>query len=270
MQNGADLVRRARPLLGTLVSLQVRGANPASDAAIDAAFTEIATIHRLMSAHAHDSDLARLAGARSGERIGLHPHTIAVLRLAQAWCRASAGAFDAQRAGERLAALGCRPGLQSMAAVAGRLADVQFEEDAIRATGALRLDLGGIAKGYAVDQAVSVLRAHGITSGLVNAGGDLRAFGPHAWRIDIQHPAVWSRTQRLVRLRDAAVATSVRADTSEFVATRRRPAAWRRCTVLARDCASADALTKWALQQPAPSLQLRAALTRAGARLWRD
>jgi thiamine biosynthesis lipoprotein len=270
MQAAAAIVRRARPLLGTLVSVQVRGADEASDAAIEAAFAEIAMIHRLMSAHAQDSELARLAHARAGERVVLHPHTMAVLRLAQTWCRASAGAFDAQRAGERLAALGCRPGLQWVEEGAGRLADVQFEEDAVQVPGPLRLDLGGIAKGYAVDQAVSVLRTRGIHSGLVNAGGDLRAFGPHAWRVDVQHPAVWSRTQRLLRLRDAAVASSVRADSSEFITTRRRPATWRRCTVLARDCASADALTKWALQQPAPSLQLRAALARAGARLWRE
>ena len=265
-----DLVRRARPLLGTRVSVQVRGGGTGAHAAIEAAFSEIALIHRLMSAHTQDSDLAKLARARSGERITLHPHTIAVLRLAQAWHRASAGAFDAQRAGERLAALGRRPGLVSTA-VGGRLADLQFEEGAVRVAAPLRLDLGGIAKGYAVDQAVAVLQSHGIVSGLVNAGGDLRAFGPHAWRVDVQHPDVWARTQRLLRLRDAAIATSVHdVQTSDFVATRRRPAAWRRCTVLARDCASADALTKWALQQPAPSLQLRAALTRAGARLWRD
>uniref|UniRef100_UPI0025EFE2F5 hypothetical protein n=1 Tax=Ramlibacter sp. TaxID=1917967 RepID=UPI0025EFE2F5 len=61
-------------------------------------------------------------------------------------------------------------------------------------------------------------------------------------------------------------------DNREFVETgrSRRRAPWRRATVFARDCATADVLTKWALQSPAPSLQLRAALRECGARLWRD
>ena len=67
------------------------------------------------------------------------------------------------------------------------------------------------------------------------------------------------------------VAASVAAPANaEFVITRGRAPRWRCATVLARDCATADALTKWALQATAPSLQLRAALARHGARMWRE
>lgn len=259
---------RARPLLGTLVTVQVRGEHAGAKAAIEAAFAEVALVHRLMSAHAPDSELARLARARPGEPVALHPHTAAVLRLAQSFYRASGGAFDPQAAGERLADAGCRAGLCSPDAATGRFADLVLDDDTVQPDGPLRLDLGGIAKGYAVDQAVAALRGHGIASGLVNAGGDLRAFGSTPWRIELQHPTVWARSQPLLRLCEGAVATSVAGD--EFITTRRRAFAWQRCTVLARDCASADAFTKWGLQQRAPSLQLHAALARAGARLWRD
>jgi thiamine biosynthesis lipoprotein len=56
---------------------------------------------------------------------------------------------------------------------------------------AVQLDFGGIAKGYAVDLAVAALRKRGIDSGIVNAGGDLRAFGRHGdrpWRVAIRKP----------------------------------------------------------------------------------
>lgn len=266
-------LHRARPLLGTLVAIQLQ--DEAKDAAAllaasDAAFEAIAQVHRCMSAHDPASDLGRLARASAGESVRVHPHTAAVLRLAQHWHRASGGSFDPHRAGRRLARLGLRPGLADAAHADGSLATLRVHDDAVEADGPLALDLGGIAKGYAVDQAVAVLRSHGIAAGLVNAGGDLRGFGPRAWPVDLQHPAVWSRTRRLLRLRDGAVATSLAAPANaEFVRTRGRAPRWHGATVLARDCATADALTKWALQALAPSLQLRAALARHGARMWR-
>ncbi|HYP31846.1 MAG TPA: FAD:protein FMN transferase, partial [Burkholderiaceae bacterium] len=88
--------QRARPLLGTLVEVRAQGASAtAFDVAADAAFEAIAKVHALMSFHDAGSDLGRIARARAGERLALHPHTAAVLRSAQRWARASGGAFDA-------------------------------------------------------------------------------------------------------------------------------------------------------------------------------
>lgn len=73
------------------------------------------------------------------------------------------------------------------------------------------LDLGGIAKGYAVDQAVRVLRTSGVSSAMVNAGGDLRLLGSRdgqPWRVGIPDPAHPERIAKILYLRDAAVATS--------------------------------------------------------------
>lgn len=263
------LTRRARPLLGTLVTIQVAQADDDALQAVEAAFGVIALVHERMSAHSPASDLARLARARAGEAIAVHPHTAAVLRLACLWRERSGGAFDAGLAGRRLAGLGLRPALAAGKGLA--LQEMRLDGDVVHAEGPVVLDLGGIAKGYAVDMAVQVLRQRGVPSGLVNAGGDLRAFGPRAWRIELQHPVVTTRTRRLLSLRDAALASSTRtAANGEFVATRRWPARWQCSTVLARDCASADALTKWALQAPEPALQLRSVLARNGARMWRS
>ncbi|WP_223788011.1 FAD:protein FMN transferase [Marinicella meishanensis] len=73
------------------------------------------------------------------------------------------------------------------------------------------LDFGGIAKGYAVDQAMSLLRQHGINNAIVNAGGDLRSMGDkgkNPWRIAIQSPTDWSMVAELTIDGDEAVFTS--------------------------------------------------------------
>jgi thiamine biosynthesis lipoprotein len=74
------------------------------------------------------------------------------------------------------------------------------------------LDLGAIAKGYAVDRASSILRGEGIENFLVNAGGDLKVSGTkengEPWTIGIQHPRLPAERIAKLRLREAALATS--------------------------------------------------------------
>lgn len=73
------------------------------------------------------------------------------------------------------------------------------------------LDFGGIAKGYAVDRAMAILRQHGINNAIVNAGGDLRSMGhkgDNPWRIAIQSPTDWSMVAELTINGDEAVFTS--------------------------------------------------------------
>ena len=76
---------------------------------------------------------------------------------------------------------------------------------------ALQVDLGGIAKGYAVDRAVALLRQAGITSAAVNAGGDISLIGDRQgqpWRIGIQHPRKPGDVLVTLPLVDRAVVTS--------------------------------------------------------------
>jgi len=266
-----SILRRARPLLGTLVSMHVM-ADDATETnahvAIDAAFETMQDIHRAMSAHAADSDLAKLANAQYGDAIVLSPHTCAVLRAARHWSRESARAFDPVRAGSTLAKRGTRPGIAIDASECGTLAGLEFIGDSnVVADGPLALDLGGIAKGYAVDQAIEVLRVHGVECALVNAGGDLRAIGDRAWPVDIRHHSSAPITARLTRLKEGAIATSTRG--TDFIPTRRTSARWQCASVQARDCMTADALTKWALQSRDPGLHLRRTLREHGARLVR-
>ena len=74
-----------------------------------------------------------------------------------------------------------------------------------------RLDLGGIAKGYAVDEAALVLREYGLKNGLVNAGGNIYALGKNRgqnWRIGIRHPRGATDNIQIIELSENACATS--------------------------------------------------------------
>jgi thiamine biosynthesis lipoprotein len=236
--------RRARPLLGTLVEVRA----DAGEAAFEAAFAAVAQVQRLMSFHDAASDVRAIARARPGERVRVHAHTAAVLLRAQRWARASAGAFDAGCA-PRAVAAGWLPA-PADAAPPGALPFEQAlslagREVAVHAP--VWLDLGGIAKGYAVDRAVAALRRAGARAGVVNAGGDLRVFGAGAQTIHVRSPFDDGELWPVAELRDAACATSA----SGAVAWRDEPAgaAPRSVTVFAPTACAADALTKIVWQQ---------------------
>ncbi len=74
--------------------------------------------------------------------------------------------------------------------------------------GTAHLDLGGIAKGYAVDRAIALLVERGVRSALVNAGGDLRHVGSESVTIRLRDPADPARLVAAIDIRDAALASS--------------------------------------------------------------
>lgn len=181
-----NLSRRAQPWLGTMVEIAAGDA-----AAIDAAFALVAHIHHCMSPQQPSSDLARFNVAEAGANIVCDPHTYVVLQAAQALAEASHEAFD--------------PTLGSGGLRAWSLRETALLKHRNRS----KLDLGGIAKGYAVDCAVSVLQERGVSAGWVNAGGDLRVFGDIELPIHIRHRKDPAQSAPLIALRDGACATSV-------------------------------------------------------------
>jgi len=98
-------IRRARPLLGTLVEIRVHGVAPRAAArAFDAAFDEICRVQQCMSFHAADSDLGRLNAAPAGEWLEVDTRTAEVLALVRAVAARSDGAFDVTVAPRAVAA----------------------------------------------------------------------------------------------------------------------------------------------------------------------
>lgn len=269
------MIIRAKPLLGTLVSIQVdaQARNLGATLAVEKAFEVVAHIGSVMSAHDPNSDLGRMSRASPGDLLSLDPHTVTVLRASQYWRHVSAGAFNPVKAAQTLALKGSRPGL-----VVSSVACTNYEilsSTQLRMHGPVLMDLGGIAKGYAVDQAIEVLARCGISDAVVNAGGDLRVVGHRAIAVEVRHAENCLRDslfRRFRRIHNAAMATSVaeHAD-SEFVRTLPlRRQRWGNATVMAKDCMTADVLTKWVLQSSLMCPRLKEVMREHHAKMWRN
>lgn len=211
-------LRRARPLLGTLVEVGVADQRGAEQA-VAAAFDAVARIQACMSAFDAASDIGRFNAAPRGECIKVAPETARVLQAAQELFELSDGCFDASRGTGVWALLG---------------------RQLVKLSATTQLDLGGIAKGYAVDAACEALMQNGVTSGWVNAGGDLRSIGvllPVGLR-DEQHGGL----RPWINLQDAALATSHFGD--DQPGRLHGEARARHVSVQAPQCLWADGLTK--------------------------
>jgi len=166
-----------RPLLGTYVRISMQGAAPAvCSTAVNAAFDAIARVQQLMSAFDADSDLGLIQRLAHQQAVTVHPWTYEVLQLAQHLHAQSEGLFDPGVA-PQLAAWGLLPPRLKCASRSS-ITQLTLQGGQVRSAGPCHLDLGGIAKGFAVDRATDALQAHGITRASVNAGGDLRVIGP--------------------------------------------------------------------------------------------
>jgi FAD:protein FMN transferase len=262
-------VRRARPLLGTFVEIAVADESPdATEAAVEAAFSAVAKVHRLMSFHETDSDVSRLNRGAASDAVRVHGWTYQVLEAARDLHGRSEGRFDISVASalQRLGLLPRVPAL-SKTGVNALMASGEREhgahdriqllpENRVRfADPSVKIDLGGIAKGFAVDRAVEALRRHGVAEGLVNAGGDLRGFGPRSHSVEVRDPRLPGRPICRVALCNAALASSAgqfdpvgslnaRASAVIDPATAMPARSIVGATVCAPCCVIADALTK--------------------------
>jgi len=205
------MMRRAQPWLGTMVEITIADAFDEAKllSCFDTAYAEIAAVHRLMSFHDPASDVSRINRAAPGGPIEVHAHTYEVIRCALEIGCASGGAFDVSCAprlvkwGYLPAPAGDRP-----AHIPGRPVLALEPGGCIRKTSAAWIDLGGIAKGYAVDLAIDALQQSGVRSACVNAGGDLRVLGDVAYPVAIRHPRRPLTAAAQLRLRAGALATS--------------------------------------------------------------
>lgn len=248
-------MRCARPLLGTIVDITAEGAADILPAAIEAAFASIEEMQRLMSFHDPDSDVSRINSAMTGREVSIDPRTHRVLHFARQLSGLSGGLFDVTTA-PVLVECGLLPKREKETPPVGTtyldLVLLPRNRAVWRREG--WIDLGGIAKGYAVDCAIAVLRSHGVATAIVNAGGDLRCFGAPQ-PIHVRHPDAPTTLIRIGSLCDAAIATSAgyfsRIDNGArqiepLVDPRRRHCAnWNgSISVVAPTGMTADALTK--------------------------
>lgn len=212
-------------------SFQVVAYAPDESAAATAfagAFARIAALDALLSDYKPESVVSQLSAASPTQR-SVDTDVFAVLERAQHFSRLTDGAFDVT--------VGPLTKLWRRARRRNQLPDPLLLADARQAVGYaflkltsetrtvelsrphMRLDLGGIAKGYAADEAVATLRSLGVTRVLVNAGGDIVAGDPPpghpGWRVGVAPLDASKPPSQILLVRNAAVATS--GDAWQFV-----------------------------------------------------
>ncbi len=231
-------LRRARPAMGTLVELGILvpaerpgELPPWAEPALEAGWQAIAAVERNLSAFLPGSDVARFNSSPAGARLAVGPDAAAVLGAARRLWRASGGILDVT--------LGTGPGDWSLRRRGGSAL-------LRKRTGVVRLDLGGIAKGFAVDRALAAMVMSAARAGRrpgcwVNAGGDLRTRGaPIEVRLRDERAG---GARPWLALRRGAVATSDFTSGARSRLAGGGPRA-RHVSVLSPRCLWSDALTK--------------------------
>jgi len=199
---------RCKPLLGTFIEIRIEDQSPPLKA-LDEAFLAIEQVQYLMGFHNPDSELSHINLRSHLEPIRIHTWTVEVLTIAKEVYLQSQGIFNCG-IGHHLAEAGLLPRHFNLKDCSfGGIEDLQFiEPTLVKSSLPLCLDLGGIAKGYAVDKAVEVLIANGIQAGSVNAGGDMRVFGNHLQDIQIRNPSKPHELIQIGSMKVGAIATS--------------------------------------------------------------
>ncbi|MFB6291276.1 MAG: FAD:protein FMN transferase, partial [Candidatus Bipolaricaulia bacterium] len=215
-------VNQTRPAMGTFVEITARGEDEAElSRLVDKAYEKITKVDKSMSVFNQGSRVHRL-NAPGTKRIDLTPGLAEVLSEADRISGITDGAFDVTSA-PLVKLWGFYEGdlsVPSRDQLAETLKLVDYkglEVDTASGTATLPdpragIDLGGVAKGYGVDQAIEVLSQGGATAGLVNAGGDIRGFGSpegnRAWKVGLQHPLNEDQLLGALNLALPAVTTS--------------------------------------------------------------
>jgi thiamine biosynthesis lipoprotein len=217
--------------MGTRFTITLLGSDRTNaQAAAQAAFQRIAALDEIMSDYQADSELMKLCDQPAGKPVIVSNELFDVLEKAQRFSKLSGGAFDVTvgpdvrlwRFARKRKSL---PPPGEMAAAAAQVGFEKLRLDRRRRTVTLlapgmRLDLGGIAKGYAADQALALLKQRGFARALVAASGDIALGDPppgaKGWKTGVTAIDVKSDlSEESLLLRNAGISTS--GDTEQFI-----------------------------------------------------
>jgi FAD:protein FMN transferase len=216
----AEWHTREEAIMGTRIAVEVWHEDAAAaEAAIDAVIAEMHRIDALMSVYKPESQLSEVNREAANRPVEVAPELAGLISRALGFSELSGGAFDITYASvgylydyrdrrhptdaqirAALPAINWRHVVVDPAA-----STVRFLRPGVR------IDLGGIAKGHAVDSSIAILAARGITNATVTAGGDSRILGDRRgrpWVVGIRHPDDRSRVIARIPLEDAAISTS--------------------------------------------------------------
>ncbi len=207
--SASKIYERTEMHMGTVIILKCGcREEKLANGAFDAAFSEIARIESVMSLYDTTSELSKLN--KTGKSTNLE--LVDVIRKAVEVSELTEGAFDIT-VGSLLKNYDfANKKLLDKRILETKLPfvnykDIEFDSIGVKIPQGVRLDLGGIAKGYAIDRAIGVLSSFGIKNGLVNAGGDVRMIGKKEWKIGLKHPRN-DQILKTFRFKNISVATS--------------------------------------------------------------
>ena len=211
---------RAVDLMGTQVSVELwHEDEPTGRALVERVLDEYRRIDRQMSTYRDDSEISRINREAATRPIVVSGELLELIAASIELSRASDGAFDISY--ESVGYLydfraRLRPSAAEISALIGAVDYRRIEIDAVASTvrfgmPGMRINLGGIAKGFAVEQGARILREAGVEHALLNAGGDSRVIGDRRgqpWIIGIQHPRLDDAVATRLPLVDEAISTS--------------------------------------------------------------
>lgn len=262
-----EWMRREEAIMGTAISVELLAPTPeAGNAAIDAVMAEMHRIDRCFSPHKADSELSLVNREAARRAVPLTAEMARLVARAIDFSSMSGGAFDITYAAVGQLydyRAGIRPSDTALAAARANVGWQNLlldrEQRTLRfARDGVRIDLGGFAKGHAVDTSIAILRRLGIANACVAAGGDSHVMGDRGgrpWSIGIRDPFADSGVVAVLPLEDTSISTS--GDYERFFIedgvrhhhvldpkTGRSPSALRSVTVLAGDGLTTEALSK--------------------------
>lgn len=216
------VVKRTQMHMGTLVSITAVGANDqAANDVINAGFQEIKRLERLLSTWIPDSELSRVNASAGVKPVQVSPETLAVVRRSLQIAEMTGGAFNIALgpaisvwniSGEpRLPSTAELDALKPLLSLHAVHADV-WERTIYLEKAGMQIDVGGIGKGYAADQAVMAMKKAGAMAGVVALSGDIKTFGKlpggKKFPVAIQHPRREGEVLVFIDLQDEAISTA--------------------------------------------------------------
>ena len=263
----AEWHRREAAIMGTRISAELWHEDAAlGEAALDAVFAEMHRIDGLMSHYKPESQLSRINREAASAPVAVDRELAQLIAKSLEFSEMSGGAFDITYASVGYLYDYREKRHPTDAEIKAALPAVNWRHVVVDAGAStvrflepgVRIDLGGIAKGYAVDRSIQLLAARGIDHARVTAGGDSRLLGDRRgrpWMVGIRHPDDADRVVLRLPLEDTAISTS--GDYERFFdeggvryhhiidpATGKSPDAVRSVTVIGPDATLTEGLTK--------------------------
>ncbi|WP_019528325.1 FAD:protein FMN transferase [Dasania marina] len=210
----------SQAIMGTSVTVELWADDePQGQRAMQAVFTEMRRIDKAMNPWDEHSELAAINRQAAIAPVLISDELVQIINKALFYSQLSEGAFDISFASVSRFynfRAGKKPSEQQRKAMQGAInyRNIQLDENAetlFFSDKRISIDLGGIAKGYAVDQGIALLAKHGITSAIVSAGGDSRILGDKhgkPWVMGIRHPRDKNKHALRIPLADTAISTS--------------------------------------------------------------